>query len=209
MYFKASRHVLFFLLIIKISHWDKNFTGSSYMIKTITNKSSHSYSIEKGVLKHFVKFTGKQLYQRSLFNKVVGLSPATLLKRRLWCRCFSVNFTKFLRAAFLQNHSCRLLLWKGDDMLFLSVLHEQTISSFLHLSWESPSIFSVLCLVSTVFKYTLWNITEYFILCIFFLRCICYQAWFGDHKSMDIRFNDITKTTNLIFYWTNICMTRR
>ena len=179
------------------------------MIKTIINKSSHNYSIEKGVLKHFVKFTGKQLYQRSLFNKVVGVSPATLLKRRLWRKCFSVNLTKFLSAAFLRNNSYQLLLWKGDDMLFLSVFHEHIISSFLHLSWESPSIFSILCLVSTMFKYTLWNITEYFILCIFFLGWMCYQAWFGDHKSMDIRFNDITKTTNLIFYWTNTCMTHR
>ena len=36
--------------------------------------------------------------------------PATLLKKRLWHRCFLVNFVKFLRASFLQNISGRLLL---------------------------------------------------------------------------------------------------
>ena len=29
------------------------------------------------------------------------LRPATLLKKRLWHRCFSVNFAKFLRTPFL------------------------------------------------------------------------------------------------------------
>ena len=34
-----------------------------------------------------------------------GLMPATLLKKRLWHRCFPVNFTQFLRTLFLQNTS--------------------------------------------------------------------------------------------------------
>ena len=44
-----------------------------------------------------------------LFNKVAALRPATLLKRRLWHRCFPVNFAKFLRTPFLQNTSGQLL----------------------------------------------------------------------------------------------------
>ena len=39
-----------------------------------------------------------------------GLRPATLLKKRLRHRCFSVNFAKFLRTPFLQNTSGRVLL---------------------------------------------------------------------------------------------------
>ena len=35
---------------------------------------------------------------------------ATLLKKRLWQRCFPVNFVKFLKTFFLQNTSGRLLL---------------------------------------------------------------------------------------------------
>ena len=37
--------------------------------------------------------------------------PATLLKKRLWHRCFPLNFVKFLRTPFLQNTSGRLVLF--------------------------------------------------------------------------------------------------
>ena len=66
--------------------------------------------MKKGVLRNFTKFTGKHLRQSLFFNKIVSLSPATLLKKRLWHMLFPVNFAKFLRAPFLQNNSGRLLL---------------------------------------------------------------------------------------------------
>ena len=44
----------------------------------------------------------------SFFNKIAGLSPATLLKKRLWHKCFPVNFEKFIRIPFLTEH---LGLW--------------------------------------------------------------------------------------------------
>ena len=73
-------------------------------------RSSHQRcSMKKGVLRNFTKFTGKQLCQSLFFNKVAGLRPATLLKKRLWHSCFPVNFVKFLRTPFLQNTSGRLL----------------------------------------------------------------------------------------------------
>ena len=37
----------------------------------------------------------------------------TLLKKKLWHRCFSVNFAKFLRKPFIQDTSGRLLLLLG------------------------------------------------------------------------------------------------
>ena len=58
-------------------------------------------SIRKGVVRNFAKFTGKRLCQRLFFNNVADLNPATLLKKRLWHRCFTVNFAKFLRAPLL------------------------------------------------------------------------------------------------------------
>ena len=70
-------------------------------------------ALRKGVLRNFVKLTGKHLCQSLSFNKVAGLMSATLLKWRLWHRCFSVNFTNFLRTPFLQNTSGRLLLLFG------------------------------------------------------------------------------------------------
>ena len=66
---------------------------------------------KEGVLRIFARFTGKHLYRSLFFNKVAGLRPATLLKKRLWRRCFPVNFTNFLRVPSLQNISGRLLLW--------------------------------------------------------------------------------------------------
>ena len=45
----------------------------------------------------------------SVFDHYVG-RPATLLKKRLWHRCFPVNFEKFLRTPFLQNTSGKMLL---------------------------------------------------------------------------------------------------
>ena len=65
---------------------------------------------KKGVLRNFVKFTGKHLCQSLFFNKVARLRSVTLFKKRLWRRCFPVNFAKFLRTPFLQNTSRRLLL---------------------------------------------------------------------------------------------------
>ena len=47
-------------------------------------KRSHwGCSVEKGVLRNFAKFTGKDLCQSLFFNKDAGLRPATLLKKRL------------------------------------------------------------------------------------------------------------------------------
>ena len=54
---------------------------------------------QKGVLKNFAKFIGKHLC----------LGPATLLKKRLWYRCFPVSFVKFLRTCILWNTSGRLV----------------------------------------------------------------------------------------------------
>ena len=58
---------------------------------------------KKCALKYFVKFTGKQLCQSLFFNKVAGLRPVTLFKKRSWHRCFPVNFEKFLRTFFYRT----------------------------------------------------------------------------------------------------------
>ena len=73
-----------------------------------TYRSSHwRCSLRKGVLRNSAKFTGKHLCQSLFFNKVAGLRPATLLKKRLWHRCFPLNFAKLPRTPFLQNTSGR------------------------------------------------------------------------------------------------------
>ena len=46
----------------------------------------------------------------SFFNKVASLRTATLFKKRLWHRCFPVNFAIFLRTPFLTEQLRWLLL---------------------------------------------------------------------------------------------------
>ena len=65
---------------------------------------------KKCVLRNFTKFTGKHLCQSLFFSEVAGLRPATLLKKKLWHRCFPVNFAKFLRTTFFIEHLWWLLL---------------------------------------------------------------------------------------------------
>ena len=77
----------------------------------MTTRSSHQKcSARKDVLRNFAKFTGKHLCQVLFFNKVADPELATLLIKRLWHRCFPMNFAKFLRAPFSQNTFGRLLL---------------------------------------------------------------------------------------------------
>ena len=61
------------------------------------------------------------------FSEAVARRPATLLKKRLWHRCFPVNFGKFLRTPFFTEH----LRW-----LLLAVSVNQ-IANILHCNYKS------------------------------------------------------------------------
>ena len=63
---------------------------------------------KKGVLKNFTKLTGKHLRQSLFFNKDVGLTRATLLKKRLnlgsgtgvqvfFCKFYEISKNTFFR----------------------------------------------------------------------------------------------------------------
>ena len=86
----------------------KKFLNSSFL--ALLRRSRPEVLCKKGVLGNFAKFTGKHLCQSLFFNKVAGLRPATLLKKRLWHRCFPVNFAKFVRTPFIIEHLWWLLL---------------------------------------------------------------------------------------------------
>ena len=68
---------------------------------------------KKGVLRNFAKFTRNTCARVSFLIKLQA-RPANLLKKRLWHRCFPVNFAKFLRTAFLTEYLSRLLLSFGN-----------------------------------------------------------------------------------------------
>ena len=83
-----------------------------------SGRSTHRRcSVKKDCLRNFAKLTGKRLCQSLFFNKVAGLRPSTLLEKRLWHKCFSVNFANFLRTPFLQNTSGRILM-KNSSQIF-------------------------------------------------------------------------------------------
>ena len=95
------------------------------LIKPITSSRSSRPEVfcKKGVLRNFAKLTGKHLCQSPLFNKVAG-SAATLFLKKLWRRCFTVNFTKFLRAPFFY----RTLPVTASDLLIV-ILKDFTLLS--------------------------------------------------------------------------------
>ena len=66
----------------------------------------------KLLLKSLIIFSWRNCDHRIISQMFFRSSqhPVTLLKKRLWHKCFPVNFEKFLRTTVLQNTSGRLLL---------------------------------------------------------------------------------------------------
>ena len=81
-------------------------------VTSALSRSSH--------LEVFVKKVFLEISENSQENTCVRVSflvklqtfmrPATLLKKRLWHRCFPVNFAKFIKTRFLTEHRRWLLL---------------------------------------------------------------------------------------------------
>ena len=103
-------------------------------------------SIREGVLRNFVKFTGKHLCQSLFFNNIVGPRAASVLKKRLWHRWFPVSFAKFLKTPFLQN-TCGRLLLEIDSIIYAEYLYSHMKEVF---SFEQ--IMSVLTFLQLVFS---------------------------------------------------------
>ena len=97
---------------------------------------------KNSILKKLAKLTGKHLCQGLFFNKVAGLRPVTLLKKRFWHRCFPVNFAKFLRTPSPTEHLRWLLIsiyeinkFQSNKSIFLFSLVASfvTVKSEIHL----------------------------------------------------------------------------
>ena len=81
-----------------------------------TRSSRLEVFCKKGVVENFAKFTGKHLRQSLFFNKVAGLSPTTLLEKRLWHCYFPVNFAKLLRKPLVATFCDH---WNFQPLLFV------------------------------------------------------------------------------------------
>ena len=94
---------------------------------------------------------------------LIKLKPATLLKTRLWYRCFPVNFVKLSRTLFLQNTSGRLLLFPQHS-------HSQHSLSCI-LSW----FYSLRTLVETNINglnNSIRSLSEVLLFCFAILPCL-------------------------------------
>ena len=84
--------------------------------------------------RHFIltilENTEKHLCLSLFLNKVSGLRLTTLLKKKLWHRCFAANFTKFLRTPFLIQH----LRWLLLSFYFKKIHHDFFNNQSLELS---------------------------------------------------------------------------
>ena len=90
-----------------------------YLLASIVayNRSSCPEFLIKKV-KNFATLIGKHLCQNLFFNKAAG-QPATLLKTRLWQRCFPVNFCEIFKNTFFIEH---LWLAVSDTWIFSKIL---------------------------------------------------------------------------------------
>ena len=97
-------------VLCNIHFLTKNFAKLLF----IHRSSCLRLSIIKDIIRNFAKFIRKTPARESLFLiklQIWGARPAILFKKRLWHRCFPVNFAKFLWIPFLQNTSGRLVLY--------------------------------------------------------------------------------------------------
>ena len=135
-----------FLLKDKVRASNTLLTGmTEYMF--LYRSSRPEVFFKKGVLRNFVKFIGKHLCERLFSNKAAGLKPATLLKKRLWHRCFYVNFATFLRTPFFYRtpvaaSTCTLLLLSKSFSEYIHHVLSLCKNKFtiLHILWRSNHV---------------------------------------------------------------------
>ena len=107
---KLQANANIFLLIVYLAY---SYTFWSKKSLSKQRSSQPEVFCKKFVFRNFAKFKGKHLCQSRFFNKVAGLRPATLLKKRLWHRYFPVTFAKFLKTSFF-TEDLRWLLLKTE-----------------------------------------------------------------------------------------------
>ena len=94
--FRSRLPVPYKVVLRKVANQHAKLPMSQRNIDHPIDKSSRTEMFcKKSIL------TEKHLCQSLFFNKTVRLRPATLLKKRLWHRCFPVNFKKLLGTASL------------------------------------------------------------------------------------------------------------
>ena len=104
--------MLFFvkkIIFAQLAHFD---LLSSDILPVVMLSNSRGSRLEmfckKGVLRNFAKFIRKHLFQSLFFNKIAGMRPATLLKKRLLGQVLSCEFCKISKNTFLYKTPIKL-----------------------------------------------------------------------------------------------------
>ena len=79
--------------------------------------------------------------QNTQLCRGADLRSATLIKKRLWYRCFPVNFVNFLRTPFLHN-TCGGCFWKHNVTMKTTAKFASNSSASIKLS-KHLSVFSL------------------------------------------------------------------
>ena len=116
------------------------FIFQFFFFNILKYRNSRSQMFFKiGFLKKFEIFKRKHLCWSLFFNKVAGLRPAILLKRRLQLSCFLANIEEFLRTAFYVAQ-LRWLLLKAGNSFYICVLY--CFQSLLMCFFPSAEIYN-------------------------------------------------------------------
>ena len=94
----------------------------------------------------------------SFLIKLSGLRPATLLKKRLWRRCFPINFAKLLKTLFLRTPP-------GDCLYFRAKLGQNSLMRKIILKECLPFLF----ITWILFIRSNWFLLTFFLRCTFVL----------------------------------------
>ena len=129
----------YFFSLLRSNYFDTTLTfsgqlfrlsRSSYFRTVTISEAATSCSIKQKVFLQISNISQENTCARVSFLMLTLIS--TLLKKRLWYRCFSVNFAKFLRTPFLTEH-----LWATGSVIcssyFLAIAKLLQSSHFLRI----------------------------------------------------------------------------
>ena len=95
-------------LLNLFQNWHKKMREKFYTIAPLSLRKREAVVQSCYIKQVFLKISQnsqENICARALFLIKLQATLASLLKKRLWHKCFPVNFAKFLRTPFLQNTS--------------------------------------------------------------------------------------------------------
>ena len=110
---KICATILFLIYIYNlmyILYTAEFYTRTSVSVKHTKYKSCHRRCSAKKLFIEISQNSPENTCARARFIMKSQAEACNVIKKRLWHRCFSVNFANFLWTTFLQNTSGQLLL---------------------------------------------------------------------------------------------------